>query len=259
MLSGLSAFCLLVIILNLFTASDASTLSIQADGNMAMLQRASALNRKAFEAQHEQGKSALGSARNMKVTGGLGGQVPLDDNGFERIAGLRDTQEMRRFLSRALRKAGLIVSNEAGLSSFAEKCISGDGPHTYDGLSQELFGTAARQDGWVSLLRHDAPEFNLEQFRSVASPSLGPGLTQPLNEEGYQAVAKLRNAEEMNAFVHRVINNMGLEVKDGLGLLGVVPWYDGTNAQQSYKALNAEILSTALKPGTWVTVASSSV
>merc|ERR1719440_2551899 len=103
-------------------------------------------------------------------------------------------------------------------------------------------------------MKHDSSDFSDEEFKPVARPSLGPGLTETLNEQGYKTVAKLNNAGEMNAFIHRLINHLGLEVKDRNAILGVVPWYDGTNATQSYEALTYELLQTSLKPEMWVAV-----
>lgn len=72
--------------------------------------------------------------------------------------------------------------------------------------------------------------------RPVAS-----GNTAPLNNAGYRSVAKLKNPDEMEIFVKRIISHRGLHVLDEGSLKGMVPYYCGKKATQSFKALSEEI------------------
>lgn len=72
------------------------------------------------------------------------------------------------------------------------------------------------------------------------------GMDAPLNEIGYKKVAKLKSQTEMETFVKRVISQRKLYIVDEGSLKGLLPYYDGVKAKQSYKALDEEI-SRAMK------------
>lgn len=72
------------------------------------------------------------------------------------------------------------------------------------------------------------------------------GMDAPLNEIGYKKVAKLKSQPEMETFVKRVISQRKLYIVDEGSLKGLLPYYDGVKAKQSYKALDEEI-SRAMK------------
>merc|ERR1719265_1451896 len=58
-----------------------------------------------------------------------------------------------------------------------------------------------------------------------------------LNEEGYQAVAAVKNDREMDSFVRRVIALRGYRVQDQGKLNGIVPFYSGSRDTQSFEKL----------------------
>lgn len=80
--------------------------------------------------------------------------------------------------------------------------------------------------------------------------SLGrPGKMASLDESGYQAVAKLKDDYEMQIFIQRVIEEYDCRVKDDGGLMGIVPWFSGTVAEQSFMKLEDELLFAVLADG----------
>jgi hypothetical protein len=68
-----------------------------------------------------------------------------------------------------------------------------------------------------------------------------------LNEGGYKEIAALKNQREMTAFVKRVAKYLGYKITSEWKLNGVVPYYSGKKAKQSFKALKAELVKTAMK------------
>lgn len=75
----------------------------------------------------------------------------------------------------------------------------------------------------------------------------------PLNEDGYIALATSRNNRKMERFVERLLGEMSLEVVDVGGLKGLVPYYSGQKATQSFDTLQHELRTTARKPDSWLT------
>jgi len=199
-------------------------------------------------------------SRKKAAVSGLGNTSALDDGGFKRVAKLQDKAQMTRFVERALQKVGLLVSSDTGLEKFVVLCIDGKGPDSFDGLTKEFYNSAAREkDSWVCVVKPGTSEYNdieHKAFLALAHPSLGPGLTASLDEEGYVAASQnTEKSTEMDVFMHRVCNHLGLEVRNLWGLLGTVPFYSGAKAKQSFAALSEEVLGKSLLPGEWVTVA----
>jgi len=65
-----------------------------------------------------------------------------------------------------------------------------------------------------------------------------------LSEDGYQAVAKLRNDEAMKMYMRRVLKIFGRQVADEGALSGFVPHYSGVIAVQNYDKLKDELLAS---------------
>jgi len=74
----------------------------------------------------------------------------------------------------------------------------------------------------------------------------------PLNEDGYVDVANSRSNRRMERFVERLADEMSLMIVDEGGLKGLVPYYSGQKATQSFESLQAELLSTARMTDGWV-------
>jgi len=77
----------------------------------------------------------------------------------------------------------------------------------------------------------------------------GLGLTADMDERGYEAVAKLKDDEEMKIFILRLIEDYDCHVNDDGGLMGIVPWFSGTTAVQSLAKLEESLLFAVLANG----------
>jgi len=71
------------------------------------------------------------------------------------------------------------------------------------------------------------------------------GTRADLDENGYQALAFLKNDHEMGEFVKRVVESMGMVVVNDGGLAGMVPFYSGTNTYQTLGKLKKEVTRIA--------------
>jgi hypothetical protein len=79
------------------------------------------------------------------------------------------------------------------------------------------------------------------------------GASASLDEKGYKGVAKLKNQKQMETFIKRIIDDRGLYLVDEGALKGIVPYYSGAKATQTFKALNDEIdKSLKKKKKCWV-------
>merc|ERR1719491_1399896 len=79
--------------------------------------------------------------------------------------------------------------------------------------------------------------------KSTSSPGLGG--TAPLNEAGYKAVASENSDKEIGRFIRRVIDEHGASIKDEGILGGVVSYYSGATAVQSYANLVEELAKSS--------------
>mmetsp|Transcript_145505 Transcript_145505/g.253906 ORF Transcript_145505/g.253906 Transcript_145505/m.253906 type:complete len:290 (+) Transcript_145505:103-972(+) len=108
------------------------------------------------------------------------------------------------------------------------------------------------------------PDMALLQKKAV--PSQAPALLEesaatatalpkykhvPLSEQGYSFLSRLKDDREMQGFVRRVIDDLGLEIVDEGGLMGMVPYYSGKKAKQSFAALEAELAKESKKRKAW--------
>lgn len=194
----------------------------------------------------------LGSPSSVSTVDGS--KADLDEKGFRQIVSLRDRGQMKKFLRRVVRTTGLFIAREDGLDKAAASLSRGKGghlTHSYKDLTEKVAAAAAEPNSWVTIV---SPHSKASpRHGPIDEPDLGPGLTAPLNQDGYSQVAELRSASQMAVFIQRIINRMGFTVKNKYGLQGIVPWFNGESATQSYGALQREIQNTAMTPGQWVT------
>jgi len=67
------------------------------------------------------------------------------------------------------------------------------------------------------------------------------GFRAAMDERGYKAVASLKDNAEMEAFVRRAVRFMGFIVKDESSMQGIIPYYSGEKATQSFENLLLEL------------------
>jgi len=75
------------------------------------------------------------------------------------------------------------------------------------------------------------------------------GATASMDEQGYVAVAELKDDQDMFTFIVRVIEDYDCHVEDASGLMGIVPWFSGTTAVQSLAKLEEALLFAVLANG----------
>jgi len=75
---------------------------------------------------------------------------------------------------------------------------------------------------------------------------------QPLSEAGYHNVASMKDHDSMDHFIRRVVAHHGCHVKDEGALAGMIPYYSGHKAHQTFAALDNEVKSKCAKSGTWL-------
>lgn len=72
-----------------------------------------------------------------------------------------------------------------------------------------------------------------------------------LSESGYKTIAATEDSDEMAAFVTRVAEELGYEITSPAKLNGVVPYYNGKKAKQTFAALKHELAKTSLASKGW--------
>lgn len=86
----------------------------------------------------------------------------------------------------------------------------------------------------------------------------GLGVTADIDEKGYQAVARLKDDEEMKTFILRCMAQYDCQVEYEGGLMGMVPWFSGTTSVQTLAKLQESLLFAVLARGQrWITYKNS--
>lgn len=86
-----------------------------------------------------------------------------------------------------------------------------------------------------------------QRFDGYSGPRTFPkpgktGSTAELSEDGYQAVAALGSNDEMKTFARRVLRTLSREVQDEGFFSGLVQFYSGEIAVQSFGRLREELI-----------------
>lgn len=81
---------------------------------------------------------------------------------------------------------------------------------------------------------------------------LSPGQNVTLDETGYRIVVEKVSDAEMELFIRRVIEQLGLVVRDEGKFKGMVPFYSGKAANQTFNALVGEINQATARRCGWV-------
>eukprot|EP00928_Gymnodinium_smaydae_P064575 TRINITY_DN4786_c0_g1_i2.p1 TRINITY_DN4786_c0_g1~~TRINITY_DN4786_c0_g1_i2.p1 ORF type:complete len:718 (+),score=169.05 TRINITY_DN4786_c0_g1_i2:1570-3723(+) len=101
------------------------------------------------------------------------------------------------------------------------------------------------QVGATAQMLSKASEEESQRLAQLAKMSrramMAPGAVATLGETGYQEVAQVRSNVQMEMYVRRVIHAHGGFINSEGDLLGVVPFYSGEKAVQSYDALMKEL------------------
>jgi len=168
-------------------------------------------------AEAEHGYMSLLQQYAQATSGDLGDKVPLSEKGYQLVAALKSDEEMKHFVHRLLEKEGRYVKEVAELNGLVPFYSGTQNVQNVENLKKEL-----RSALWVAE---------------------GEGRTAPLNEVGYQKVAKLKSKSHMMAYSRRLLDGFLRKCSDEGALKGVVPYFNGEISVQSFEQLKKELLS----------------
>jgi hypothetical protein len=118
----------------------------------------------------------------------------LTDEGYQAVVAMHDDDNTNSFVRKVVQDEALIVTDEEGLSGFANLCNSYAKPTDKGVMSMDTLRRMLRTAFWVS-------------------PSVGR--TAPLTWEGYQTVVFDQNKAEVKAFARRLLWDGGFGIGPG--------------------------------------------
>jgi hypothetical protein len=97
---------------------------------------------------------------------------------------------------------------------------------------------------------------DLKEHEEHDDNKVGPGTYEALNEEGYQKVAASCCNYNMEEYIRRLIDDLGLQSCGDAALNGIVPWFtgenpanrDGNHGAQSFEILRSELVNKVSDP-----------
>jgi hypothetical protein len=183
-------------------------------------------------------------------------EAELNEDGYLEVVKQNSDIQMEVFTRRVLRSLGLYVRDQGALTGLVPHFSGVSTSQTFLALKQELLSAAALTSSWLGEM--DAPDLlhsssELARRSFLAAFKTTNGSEAPLTESGYAAVARLKSDEQMGRFVQRTIESLGFHIVDMGRLSGVVPFYSGTQATQSFAQMRAEITGNVRDPEAWVT------
>lgn len=137
---------------------------------------------------------------------------------------------------------------EASCISEQQASWKGDECSSSDSRSYEGRGTSSEQ----VLLQKATVRASTGVKKPLPKAKKLKAWTVSLSEDGYKEIARLQDTREMAEFITRVAEDLGFEIQDDGGLMGVVPYYNGKKALQSLKALKQELKKAAKKKNGWI-------
>eukprot|EP00971_Amphidinium_carterae_P304618 6053410-Amphidinium_carterae.1 len=143
--------------------------------------------------------------------------APLTEEGYQRVAGLKNDAEMSLYIHRVAASLGRKVTNVGDLNGFA--------PY-FSGTSQVQNLAKLREELAVKPFVAEGVETEFEV---------------PLTEDGYQKVASLKDDVKMVHFIRRVCAAEVRRVVNEDGLSGFAPYFSGTTSVQSLEKMREEI------------------
>jgi len=150
---------------------------------------------------------------------GLESTASLTEYAYQQVAALPGNHEMKALVHRILNSEARNVGNAGKLTGAI---------HFYSG-SREV---------------QDLSRLN-KKLCSVWWTNAGEGMTAPLSEKGYQAVAKMHNQLNMQALMRSVLKAVKKSMSDEAAFNAVVPEYDGEVSIQSLNRFQEELWSAA--------------
>lgn len=194
-----------------------------------------------------------GKVRGTSANGdtGLGSNSVLDEAGYQTVQQMRNNHEMEVFMRRTIADLDLVIVNEEGLNAMVPWLSGESGSSSFGNFKGKILNMLGKPDAWVADPQQPEPLAVTE----VATPKMAlteVGNSVALSEEGYMAAANLRSNTEMVSFINRVVDDMGLKVKNRGGVEGLAPFYSGDKQVGSLASLESEIFKASETPGSWV-------
>jgi len=87
---------------------------------------------------------------------------------------------------------------------------------------------------------------------SMTGQATGLGSVAALDEKGYSAVVLLKSNNEMQTFLRRTVEDLGLKVVREEGLTSMVPAFSGQISSSSFGAFKGKALNMLGMPGAWL-------
>mmetsp|Transcript_2933 Transcript_2933/g.6388 ORF Transcript_2933/g.6388 Transcript_2933/m.6388 type:complete len:236 (+) Transcript_2933:74-781(+) len=143
--------------------------------------------------------------------------APLTEEGYQRVADLRNDAEMSLYIHRVAASLGRKVTNLGDLGGFAP---------FFSGTTQ------------VQSLAQMQAELAGKDF---VAEGVEPEFEASLTEDGYQKVAALKDDGKMAHFIRRVCAAEVRRVIDEDGLNGFSPFFSGTTSVQTLEKMREEI------------------
>jgi len=145
-------------------------------------------------------------------------KAALDMTGYQEVVSLQNDRAMGAFIERLLLAGNATVTDHVRLASFAQWYSGVKATQSFQKLVFEL-----KNAGWAS--------------------GFAVAAVVPLNEEGYQMVADLKDNAEMKTFIARLVRLGNATISDDSKLEGFALWYSGVEATQTFKQLMSELSS----------------
>jgi len=216
-----------------------------------------------------------------------GTHASLDEDGFDKVAALKDTQEMEPFVKRlAEDMLDMAPVKDAGFKGLIPFYSGEKARGSFLALQEELVKESQKTDGWLGpmhgLIQHEGQKCadscqDALARRSTCNRFCGQGhlcasnsssddkdldnfvctkvvsgASQPLNEAGYSVIQKLKNTTQMSKFVRRIIDTLDLKVLNEKALRVVVPFYSGEKDKRTYETLLKEVKTAGNQTDGWL-------
>lgn len=174
----------------------------------------------------------------------IAADAALDTVGFKEVQRTRNHDAMESFIRRVVRESlGCRVADEDKLEAYG-LYYSVEKSANFRTLEGELYKACTTKSiPWLT------PMFGGDTAASATATN--PNNFQ-YNEEGYQSVAAQRDHFLMNQYVRGVVSLLGGAVVDDAGLEGMISYYSGEKATQTFQNLVNELRVIMSSPDGWV-------
>jgi hypothetical protein len=203
---------------------------VSKDSSLSLLSRPKKKKVHVKTALLSDGRSDGGQSDSGRSSTGLGARAALDERGYVSVAGLKDDDEMKSFILRAIADRDCEVLDEAGLTGIVPWFSGTSAVQTFDELEDSLLSAVlANGHRWLS-------------YKNSVGVT---GADSPLDLQGYAEVSLLRSDDEMDMFARRLAEADGIEITDNGGLAGMIKYCSSAALLQSFDQFRKHMRSAA--------------